>query len=419
MTNGHAEVWDYDRIKAEAKAIRKAGGKCSVGDLIVMDAKNDPFYVGTASDRERAQWFGDVWERYSDGGTLHLRGVHYRISSMERPPVKPDGTPYANTDEDWEWIQSASKNARYLGLVDAAFTDMRTPTPSLFGDGQMWTETPTVTARAAGSWGVEMPSLSYTSEHGSLQPYHLEVWCEKQTMERTLVPLCRKMGANYVPGQGEMSISCVVAAVARIRAADKPARIFYVSDFDPAGNGMPVSVARKLEFFGRGELDIRLDPIVLTAAQVEHYDLPRKPVKAILRTSKFVKTHGDGAVELDALEGIHRGELRKIVSAAMLPYYDQDIEDLVRETEYEAEKEMWAAQEAALAEMQPEIEEIGERLEEARLAAGIRLEAIVDDFDPPPLPVSELEVLEDDDVLFDSGRDYLTQLAHYKDRLRK
>jgi len=32
---------------------------------------------------------------------------------------------------------------------------------------------------------------------------------------------------------------------------DHPLRIFYVSDFDPAGQCMPVSAARKIEFFSR------------------------------------------------------------------------------------------------------------------------------------------------------------------------
>jgi hypothetical protein len=84
--------------------------------------------------------------------------------------------------------------------------------------------------------------------------------------------------------------------------------VIYISDFDPAGNGMPVSVARKIEHIlrrdGHDDLDIRIDPLVLTAEQVERYRLPRIPIKETdARKRHFEARFGTGAVELDALEG--------------------------------------------------------------------------------------------------------------------
>ena len=56
---------------------------------------------------------------------------------------------------------------------------------------------------------------------------------------------------NLQTGLGELSITATLALVHRLEQALKPARIFYVSDFDPAGQSMPVSVSRKVEYFVR------------------------------------------------------------------------------------------------------------------------------------------------------------------------
>jgi hypothetical protein len=40
-----------------------------------------------------------------------------------------------------------------------------------------------------------------------LQPYHVEVWAEKTTMNDILVPLCSSLGTNYVSGAGYQSIT--------------------------------------------------------------------------------------------------------------------------------------------------------------------------------------------------------------------
>ena len=95
-------------------------------------------------------------------------------------------------------------------------------------------------------------------------------------MNDVLAPLCERYGANLQTGMGEMSITATLALVHRLQQANKPARILYVSDFDPAGQSMPVAVSRKIEYFVRTlgfELDIRLFPVVLTLEQVQYYQL--------------------------------------------------------------------------------------------------------------------------------------------------
>jgi hypothetical protein len=81
---------------------------------------------------------------------------------------------------------------------------------------------------------------------------------------------------------------------------------------------MPVAISRKLEYFVRTDhldVDVRLFPLMLTADQVRRYALPRTPIKETeRRRAGFEAHHGEGAVELDALEALHAGELRRVLA---------------------------------------------------------------------------------------------------------
>jgi hypothetical protein len=256
-------------------------------------------------------------------------------------------------------------------------------------------------------------------------------------MNDVLEPLCQQYGVNLVTGAGELSITATLELVRRVERADRPCRIFYISDFDPAGFGMPVSVARKVEFFLRDgglDLDIRLEPIALTQDQVQTYRLPRTPIKETeKRRETFEDAHGAGAVELDALEALHPGTLAGIVEAAILEYYDGDIEGQAREQRRALQDRLSDEREEALADLEPEIDELREHFDQAvadfdaavsglrERLAGLhkdivgRLEGVDVNTGEYPLPDPKT-AWEDGDTLFDSTRDYLEQLAYYKAR---
>lgn len=166
----------------------------------------------------------------------------------------------------------------------------------------------------------------------------------KSTMNDVLVPLCERYGMNLQTGAGELSITAALNMVRRIEEVGKPTRIFYLSDFDPAGQSMPVAMARKLEYFVRTrqvQHDIRLFPLVLSAGQVQEYQLPRTPIKeSERRRSSFEQRYGPGATELDALEAIAPGILARLVTEAVERYYDVDLRWRAMEMELELEREL-------------------------------------------------------------------------------
>lgn len=462
---------NYDTIKALAKE-----HKISAKDLLALAPGNDPFYVGQPSQKEWAQWFSHLWQHLGLGTGVHLRRIHYQIVSQDPPLVTPSGHLYQNTDNDWNTLNTASKWARYLGLIAIdAFVDRRNPEPILndgfaFGNNQTTPET-----GIYGQWDdsnyrlpqvPELPKLPETlpalpdfgvSGYEDIQqPFLIEIWAEKTTMNDVLEPLCRRYKANLITGAGELSITAVSKGFfSRLRKANKPARILYISDFDPAGIGMPISVARKIEFElyrQDSTTDIKLEPIVLTPAQIAKFRLPRVPVKdSDKRKDNFQNAYGEGQVELDALEALYPGELAKIVETEILKYYDPTLQRRANRVEASLLTELDNHKQQILAELESKITFIeanydellaefeGTRRQFANLVEGFqekinlyqdRLEEILSerqnlhyeiaaemaevaiDLDNYALPEPNLP-LESNGLLYDSNRDYLTQLDAY------
>jgi len=405
----------YEGIKAAAKA-----QGLSIRDFIALAPKNDPFYVGTPGELTKARWFTDLWERFGYRTGIHLRRMHYRIDAESPPIMKPNGRPYENSVKDWQYLCQVSKYARYLDTVSpSAFVDRKNPDP--IQHAQYWDAgQPGYSLADFEGWALDLPKFDihgYTD--GNLQPYLLEIWVEKSTMHDVLLPLCRQYGVNLISGEGEMSITSTLSLVRRVEKANRPCRIFYISDFDPTGYGMPISVARKIEFFVRAydlNLDIRLEPVMLSRDQVISYALPRKPIKPTdLRRGGFEAIHGEGAVELDALEALHPGELARIVRSAILEYHDEEIEAESRKQRRQLAEALEKAHKEAIEDLSEDIAALEQQLADLRSKMTKRLKGIEVDLDEYPLPESE-EIDERGGQLFDSTRNYVEQLIRYKER---
>src|SRR5262249_37748384 len=149
----------------------------------------------------------------------------------------------------------------YLGLIPpGAIIDRRNPEPAIFLADQETTDADiSVSGGGLGAAEVEIPDPTLYLPAGLVtapvipQRYHLEIWCEKSTVNDVLMPLGEAYGVNVITGLGEMSLTRVEQLIERLQTIKRPVRILYVSDFDPAGDDMPVSVARKIEFMIRDE----------------------------------------------------------------------------------------------------------------------------------------------------------------------
>jgi hypothetical protein len=436
----HLEPVNYEWIKRTAKQQR-----LSVNDLIVLAPQNDPFYAGTPGDIAAGEWFAQMWQQLQQAGETraHLRRVHYFLVSLGGRVVFPNGKPYENTIECWDMLNMASKAARYLQLVDpGAFNDKRTPPVVTYAEDARSYRPHIEVYHPDHDLRLKLPGFPrlpqyYIDEYKSQQPYHLEIWCEKSTMNDVFEPLCERYQADLQVGAGEMSITAVLTLVNRLVQAGKPARVFYVSDFDPAGQSMPVAVSRKIEYFVSKlnlDLDIRLFPVVLTLGQVQYYQLPRTPIKETERRRiGFEERHGEGAVELDALEALYPGQLQEILSQCLDHYYDWTLEDRISE-ERQALRDLlgdiWqdvtGVYQQEVGVLEAEYEQLRQEFEGRARGLGDRIRdqwqaiqqelgyytkrAIADHPVPGPYLDEELG-----DGLYNSQRDYLEQVQVYKE----
>jgi hypothetical protein len=447
--------------------------------LIALSDDNDPFLCSRPGRRlGGAEWFAELWTRLAIPDGVHLRRLHYLLVSTTGI-VCPTGEPYLNTHKCWKLLLSASADARYLDLVPAdAFVDRRAGEPVIYVPTDTGSDAFVQTLSSdPGSYDqtdsalldydpkqYEFPDLPsvWLAEPTVAEPYAIELWAEKSTMDDILLPIAQRRGVSLVTGVGELSITRCHGLVRRLREHRRKTRILYISDFDPAGDGMPVSVARKIEFFLQrdgDDLDIRLHPLILTADQVDEYRLPRAPIKdSDRRRAQFEERHGRGAVELDALEALHPGELRRIVEEA-IDTYRAPLKKLrraitrkaskVREQIGEIEQGVLDAHADAVAELQTKwetaqaeigghqeaisdiIEQCRERIAEHEQAIEAGLDAWRQDAEPVWREIArDLEAAapkaddinwpqledadEEPDPLFDSRRSYLTQIARYK-----
>jgi hypothetical protein len=277
------------------------------------------------------------------------------------------------------------------------------------------------------------------------QHYHLILWIEKSTMNDVLLPLCERFGIDLIPGVGNASVTSVISMLRRI--SGKPVRVFYISDFDPAGEGMPVGVARQAEFwdeqFAPGA-EIKLNPLVLTREQVIRYRLPRIPIKDTdSRKRAFEERHGEGAVELDALEALYPGELARLVEEAIRPYFDDNLEARLGTAEAAAAGEarsVWdeetadvhlvlvriqAEAEAIAKKYKPRAEKLardfGRAIAPLRRRLALASQAVTEkaenlQVELPDRPVAGIAGTDESGWLFDSNREYLDQILAYAAR---
>lgn len=348
---------------------------------------------------EKAEWFADIYRRMGSPVECHIRRAHYWFISQP-DPRKSDGTPFENTVKDWNFLVLASKYARYAELVPVEnIIDRRNPDPII--NINLWDdETPTeIKDRLDADAIIEgiVDNFLCWNKHNT-QAYHIEIWCEKSTMNDILEPIARRYGINIQTGLGELSVTAVYQLIKRIGEIEKPVIIFYISDFDPVGECMPVSVARKIEYFIRLnalEEHVKLKQTMLTAEQCRHYKLPRTPIKeGEKRKVGFEYRHGTGATELDALEALHKGEMARIIKEVILPYIDVDAWNEVFEKNQKIQRK------------------VREFLKDkvTNVLEGIDVSEY-DDYEPPR--GEEIDD-EDEDWLYDSNLDYEDQMEKYK-----
>ncbi|MCJ7816696.1 MAG: hypothetical protein MUP55_02455, partial [Candidatus Aenigmarchaeota archaeon] len=257
QTEDEPNTW-REQLKEMART-----NKISLKELAVLGVGRDPFLCGSEKQVKMGKWFRDIINTYFKHiFELHLRRVHYYISQKARVNNYKGTGIYLNTFSDWVDLEQSALFARYLGYVDCGiFVDRRNPPTQVYSLYHQHTDIEEACKALPDKVVTNINTFNWNVQH--VQPYHIEIWAEKSTMNDILVPLCMKYRCIYVHGLGELSLTKVMPELFdRMIEARKPCRIFYISDFDPAGERMPRSISRKIEWCNRDEyqddFDIKL-----------------------------------------------------------------------------------------------------------------------------------------------------------------
>jgi hypothetical protein len=352
-------------------------GRVNLGDLTVLTISKDPYRMHTVANHRDAAWFKEHLKKAGVFGPIHLRGFHYRLVARGDITL-PSGKQYINDETCYNWLNQASKPARWLEYIGFdRIVDNRNEPPVMRVADDL---EPRNGGPRIGSgdpvpyiYGANFLPKIEIDDDNLVQPYRIILAGEKSSLKDELLPIVEEIGGELILPSGEFSDTLIYDFVRRAAEDGRPAVVIYFSDFDPAGNQMPVSVARKIQALRDlkfPELQIEMHCAALTADDVGRLNLPSTPLKeGEQRADRWRDAHGHEQTEIDALPALHPGELRRIAREAVAPFYDFDAEERLAEAKGEWEDE---ANDALMAD--PAYAAIATRIEEATatVQAGLR-----------------------------------------------
>ena len=377
-------------------------------DLTVLSAQVDPYRLDTPSGHRDGKWAAKQLARaFGENRRTHWRGLHYAVVAQGKVR-KPDGTVYCNTDDDWHWLSDvAGKAARWLGYISFdRITDNRNAEPIVHRKAR-------VEPQAWVSVGVhvnipdtdDIEPVPGANGFVPRQAFQFVIFGEKGSLQEVLQPLADRYEADLYLPSGEISDSHLYRIAKDADEDGRPLVVFTISDCDPAGHQMPVSIGRKMQALHDllfPDLRFEVVPAALTVNQVSELDLPSTPLKETeRRASRWREAFGVEQTEVDALATLRPDDLREIVDRAFDPYFDLTLESRVSEAE-----DQWLA--AAQAAMSRQIdddvlsslrEEATRRLDELREQIeqiNTHLQLATDDISLPEIDVPEPQI--DDEI---------------------
>jgi hypothetical protein len=320
--------------------------KASLSDMTVLSAQIDPYRLDTIAGHRDGAWLAEQLAKlYGPAQRAHWRGLHYAIVA-NGGIRKPNGEIYKNNDDDWSWLASPAKAARWLGYIPFdRIIDQRNSPPIIHRKARVRPD-----AHLSIGLDVDIPDveniepLPIARGFVPRQAFHFVIFGEKSSLEDVVLPIAQQLEADLYLPTGEISDTLVYQIAKEANSDGRPLVMFTLADCDPAGRQMPVSIARKLQAFRDlffPNLQFEVVPVALTPEQVREEDLPSTPLKETeKRASRWTQAFGVAQTEIDALTTpSKRTILQRILRQAFKPYLDPTLARRVNEakTAWDAE----------------------------------------------------------------------------------
>lgn len=242
----------------------------------------------------------DILEEYRrQGYILTLRQLYYQFVARDLLPEKwaDKRTGSKNNEKSYDNLGALLNKARLAGLVRWDLMVDRTRT---YHDSGGWYG-PADIIRAVAN--------QYRRRLWDNQPWHVEVWVEKDALVDVVSTACDPFRVGYFSCRGYTSQSEMWAASMRLLGELKSGKkllLIHLGDHDPSGIDMSRDIEDRLKMFvGHHRPGATLDfrRIALNMDQVEQYSPPPNPTKITdSRAAGYIDEYGEECWELDALE---------------------------------------------------------------------------------------------------------------------
>jgi len=223
---------------------------------------------------------------------LTLRQIYYRLVSKNV---------IGNTPSNYKQLSKVLVKARERGEIGSRVIEDRSR--QVLGVGDYGYSNPEDFL----SYQVERLKASgenYTRPFWESQPYRLVLALEKDALSRLFLLVANRFRVKVYVTKGYGSFTYVKNMAEEI-VGDRPTYVLYFGDYDPSGRDIERDLGRRLEAYGA--LNLMLERIALTEAQIEKYGLPPRPedletLKKLSRDTRAKRYGLEYAVELDAID---------------------------------------------------------------------------------------------------------------------
>ena len=220
-----------------------------------------------------------------------------------------------NTQANYKRIVNIINDARLAGLVDWRAIEDRTRNVATIGT---WENPASI---------VESCVDCYKTDKWANQPYHVEVWIEKEALTGVIAQICRQVEVPYFACRGYVSQSEMYSSAQRLARLSKPVIVLHLGDHDPSGIDMTRDNLDRLDLLSHSA-NITVKRIALNLNQIKKYSPPPNPTKLTdSRAIPYIAEFGNSSWELDALSPT---VIRNLIKKEVAKYLDVAIweEDL-------------------------------------------------------------------------------------------
>jgi hypothetical protein len=268
-----------------------------------------------AEMEERAEFLIDY---ASEHGPVTVRGLYYQAEVASLPGISKD-------DKDYAKVQRQVLKLRREGRL--SYSDI--------ADATRWMRKPKTHDSVEDA--LKDTARFYRKALWADADSYVEIWVEKDALAGVIYPTTSLYDVPLMVTRGFSSETFAYEAVAAREGDRRNYHVYYLGDFDRAGQDAASSLQEKLGRFANEEgIDLVFAQIAVTEQQIAGWDLPTREPKR--KSAADRKWPHDSACELDA---IPPDQLRDLVETYINLHLPQDKLEVLKAAE-ESERDIIA-----------------------------------------------------------------------------